>query len=101
MQKFLNAEVGQEWLFLLSHAANSEGGLNIAAHKSVVQHVQKAQKVIRTTEEDVEIMDSKFQRPDCERKSRMKIPLQLTADCTANPCPRAPSSTCHGPPCWL
>ncbi len=44
----------KERLSLLNPAANSEGGLNIAAHKSFVQHVQKVQRVTRTTEEDVE-----------------------------------------------
>ncbi len=63
-----NAEVAQERLSLLNPAANSEGVLNIAAHKSFVQHVQKVQRVTRTTEEDVEKMDFKSQCPDCERK---------------------------------
>ncbi len=59
-----NAETAQERLSLLNPAANSEGGLNIAAHKSFLQHVKKMQRVTRTTEEDVEKMDFKSQCPD-------------------------------------
>ncbi len=52
-----NAEAAQERLSLPSPAANCERGLNVAGHKSFVQHVQKAQRVTRTAEKDVEKMD--------------------------------------------
>ncbi len=69
-----NAEAAQEQFSLLSPAANSEGGLNVAAHERIVQHVQKAKRLPRTTEEDVEKMDLSFSALAAKKFPARKLP---------------------------
>ncbi len=63
-----NATDASGRLSKLSDRANSEGGLIIAVQKSFAQHIQKAQRVSRTTEEDIDAMDFIFKCDNCNRK---------------------------------
>ncbi len=58
-----NGEATQERLSVLSPGANSEGRINVVLYKSFAQYIEKAQKITRTTEEDVKKIDFKLQYP--------------------------------------
>ncbi len=60
-----NATSAPDRLSKLSDGANSEGGLIKAIQKSFAQHIQKAQRVSRATEESVDAMDLKFKCDNC------------------------------------
>ncbi len=52
-----NCTEASERLSSLSTGAGYEGGLVVATHKSFGQHVQKARRMCRTTEEEVDEID--------------------------------------------
>ncbi len=55
----------------------------VAAQKSFGQHVQKARRMCRTTEEEANAMDFKFHCEVCETNSLTRTLSQPTAVCTA------------------
>ena len=92
-----NATDASERLSKLSDGANSEGGLIIAIQKSFAQHIQKAQRVSRTTEEDVDTMDFKFKCDNCDRK--FPYPSSLATHRRLHCKPRTPTVEQNPFPC--